>query len=140
MRAQRTARTGPEDALRAALRLLGADARTYRVDAPLPLGGLRRRADVLFPRTRVAVFVDGCWWHGCPGHYRTPRTNGPWWDAKVARNRARDRQTTRLLQAAGWTVVRTWEHEDPVHAARRAMFHVERRAALLYVEAYDLST
>lgn len=121
MRAQRSARTGPEDRLRAALRRAGVDHRTYRVDARLPLEGVRRRADVLFPRARVAVFVDGCWWHGCPDHYRTPRSNPGWWDEKIARNRARDLDTDRRLRDAGWRVVRGWEHEHPEHLAFRAV-------------------
>lgn len=72
-----------------------------------------------FPRARVAVMVDGCWWHGCPEHGTLPRANRAWWEAKVARTVARDRRNDRVLAAAGWIVVRTWEHEDPAEASRR---------------------
>lgn len=116
MSAQRTARTAPEDALARELRRLGVrtDGRRNR---PIPVA--RRSGDFVFPRHRVAVMVDGCFWHGCPRHHRPPRTNAAWWEAKVARNRARDRSTTRALRRRGWRVVRIWEHEDPAKAARR---------------------
>lgn len=77
----------------------------------------RRRADILFPRRRLAIFVDGCFWHSCPLHGTVPRTNNAWWATKLASNVARDRETDRRLFEAGWTVVRFWEHEDPVAAA-----------------------
>jgi DNA mismatch endonuclease (patch repair protein) len=88
----------------------------YRVDASLP-GLPRRRADVLFTRARVAVFVDGCFWHGCPEHKTAPTSNGAWWAAKLARNIERDRETDAHLRSLGWTVLRVWEHEDITHAA-----------------------
>lgn len=113
MQDQRARDTKPELALRRALHAAGL---RYRVDqAPLP--GLRRRADVVFTRRRVAVFVDGCFWHSCPEHGNQPRTNEQWWAAKLARNRARDADTDAELAAAGWRVVRVWEHEDPLAAA-----------------------
>lgn len=84
----------------------------YRVDAPLP-GMARRRADMLFGRARVAVFVDGCFWHACPAHESMPRANGRWWAEKLAGNVARDRETDAHLRASGWTVLRFWEHEQP---------------------------
>ncbi|HQL96452.1 MAG TPA: very short patch repair endonuclease [Candidatus Hydrogenedentes bacterium] len=68
------------------------------------------RPDFVFRRERVAVFVDGCFWHGCPKCYRRPKSNRKFWDAKAARNRARDAEVTRALRRAGWTVVRIWEH------------------------------
>jgi DNA mismatch endonuclease (patch repair protein) len=82
----------------------------YRVDAPLP--GLRRRADLLFARSKVAVFVDGCFWHGCPDHGTTPKSNTEWWTAKISANIERDRDTDHHLTAEGWTVIRVWAHED----------------------------
>lgn len=88
----------------------------YRVDAALP-GLPRRRADVLFARARVAVFVDGCFWHGCPEHKTAPAANSKWWAAKLARNVERDRDTDAHLRSLGWTVLRIWEHEDIEHAA-----------------------
>jgi DNA mismatch endonuclease (patch repair protein) len=88
----------------------------YRVDVPL-LPSLRRRADLVFPRARVAVFVDGCFWHGCPLHATAPKNNAAWWRNKLDRNVARDRDTDRRLIEAGWTVLRFWEHDDVLRAA-----------------------
>jgi DNA mismatch endonuclease (patch repair protein) len=83
--------------------------------------GLRRRADIVFTRARIAVFVDGCFWHGCRAHARLPRANGSWWRAKIGANRARDRHTTHRLKASGWSVIRVWEHEQASSAARRVI-------------------
>lgn len=90
----------------------------YRVDAQ-PVPGLRRRADLIFARAKVAVFIDGCFWHGCPAHMTWPIANADWWRGKIGRNRARDRDTDRRLAEAGWTVLRIWEHEAPEAAADR---------------------
>jgi len=79
----------------------------------------RRRADVLFTRAKVAVFVDGCFWHGCPEHKTSPANNAAWWTTKLARNVERDRETDAHLDALGWRVLRVWEHEDMRQAARR---------------------
>ncbi len=76
-----------------------------------PLAGLRRKADVVFTRRRVVVFVDGCFWHNCPVHCRHPTHNAEWWGNKLRCTAARDRDTTERLTEAGWTVVRLWEHE-----------------------------
>jgi DNA mismatch endonuclease (patch repair protein) len=115
MSRQRRTGTAPEIALRRELHRRG---RRYFVDrAPLP--GLRRRADLVFPRHRVAVYVDGCFWHCCPEHATYPRNNAQWWAEKLAGNVARDRDTDARLGAAGWTVVRVWEHEDAAAAADR---------------------
>lgn len=105
--------TAPEMALRRELHRRGL---RYRVDAPLP-GIPRRRADILFTRAKVAVFVDGCFWHGCPQHGTQPKNNGSWWQSKLAGNQARDADTNARLQAIGWTVLRFWEHEDFLEAA-----------------------
>jgi DNA mismatch endonuclease (patch repair protein) len=113
MSRQRTRDTEPEMLLRRELHRRGL---RYRVDAALP-GLPRRRADVLFTRARVAVFVDGCFWHGCPKHKTAPTTNGAWWAAKLARNIERDLGTDAHLRSLGWTVLRVWEHEDMKHAA-----------------------
>jgi len=105
MRRQRRRDTAPELGLRKALHRRGY---RYLVDAPLP-GMPRRRADLLFPRLKVAVFVDGCFWHGCPTHATAPTANHDWWRRKLNGNRARDRNTDHRLQDAGWTVIRIWE-------------------------------
>lgn len=107
--------TAPELALRSALHAYGL---RYRVQIPVP-GNRRRRIDIAFTRVRVAVFVDGCFWHGCPDHGTRPATNREWWDWKIKRNRDRDADTNLLLTKEGWTVIRVWEHEDPVRAAVR---------------------
>lgn len=84
-----------------------------------PLHGLRRRADIVFGPSKVAVYVDGCFWHSCPEHGTTPKSNRRWWVAKLAANVRRDRDTDRQLAEAGWHVVRVWEHESMGHAADR---------------------
>jgi DNA mismatch endonuclease (patch repair protein) len=109
MQLQRTRDTAPELALRQALHALGL---RYRVDRA-PLQGSLRRADIVFSRQRVAVYVDGCFWHGCPEHGTRSKSNATWWEEKLARVRARDTDTDRVLAEAGWIVVRVWEHEDP---------------------------
>ena len=113
MQLQRTRDTAPEVAVR---RLLHADGLRYRVDRS-PLPGLRRRADLVFSSARVAVYVDGCFWHGCPLHGTHPTANGKWWSDKIKGNKARDADTDRQLAAAGWLSVRVWEHDDPRSAA-----------------------
>jgi DNA mismatch endonuclease (patch repair protein) len=107
--------TAPELALRSALHRLGL---RFRVDVR-PVATIPRRADVVLRGDRVAVFLDGCFWHGCPTHFRAPSTNAGYWEAKIAGNRARDAATGALLEAAGWVVVRVWEHEPVDRAARR---------------------
>ena len=114
MTRQRRRDTGPEIAIR---RILFGSGLRYRVDAPLP--GMRRRADLLFRSARVAVFVDGCFWHGCPEHGTQPKSNAIWWAEKIAANIQRDRDTDRRLTEAGWQVVRVWEHEPAAQAAQR---------------------
>ncbi|GEL24785.1 hypothetical protein PSU4_37390 [Pseudonocardia sulfidoxydans NBRC 16205] len=125
MRSNKGRDTRPELALRSAVHALGL---RYRVGAR-PLPRLRRTADLVFTRARVAVFLDGCFWHGCPEHHTVAVTNSGFWAEKVATNRRRDRDTDERLREAGWVVLRVWEHEDPVEAARRveAVFR-ERRA------------
>lgn len=107
--------TAPELALRRELHRRGL---RYRIELPLP-GLPRRRADVVFPRAKVAVFVDGCFWHACPTHGTQPARNDVWWAAKLRRNVERDAETNAHLEALGWRVVRVWEHESTVAAADR---------------------
>lgn len=100
----------------------------YRVDCRLPM--TRRRADIVFARERVAVFVDGCFWHGCPAHMTWPTANAPWWRAKIHANTQRDRDTDARLRALGWRVLRFWEHQAMPTAAKRVLHVVllRRRA------------
>ena len=115
--------TKPELALRSAAHALGL---RYRVSAR-PLEGLRRTADLVFTRAKVAVFLDGCFWHGCPDHHTVAATNEAFWAEKVQSNRARDRDTDRRLADAGWISLRVWEHEDPGEAAGRIRTAVAAR-------------
>lgn len=115
MRGNRSKNTKPEMTLR---RLLYQRALRYRVDTR-PLPELKRRADIVFPGDRLAVFVDGCFWHGCPEHHRPSTKNALFWREKIDANRARDLDTNKRLMDAGWTVVRIWEHENAVESAER---------------------
>ncbi|MEU8599819.1 very short patch repair endonuclease [Streptomyces parvulus] len=107
--------TAPEVAVR---RLLHASGMRYRVNVPVP-GMPRRTIDIVFPRTKVAVFLDGCFWHGCPQHATHPKANAEWWRTKLDKNMARDAETTAHLQQEGWTVLRFWEHEVPETVAKK---------------------
>lgn len=123
MQSNRGRDTRPELALRSAVHALGL---RYRVNVR-PIPPLRRTADLVFTRARVAVFLDGCFWHGCPEHHTVAATNAEFWAAKVEGNRRRDRDTDQRLREAGWMSVRVWEHENPRDAARRVAAIVERR-------------
>lgn len=107
--------TKPEVLLRKALTKHGL---RYNIDKP-PLSSLRSKADVVFPKLQLAIFVHGCFWHGCPEHTRPTKSNTKWWADKIAKNRKRDEETARKLEEAGWRVERIWEHEDPEEAADR---------------------
>lgn len=124
MAGQRRRDTQPELALR---RGLWARGLRYRVDYRV-LPELRRRADLAFVGPRVAVFVDGCFWHRCPDHGTTPRANRAWWVAKLDKNVERDRDTDARLRAEDWVVVRVWEHEDPTDAVARVERAVRARS------------
>jgi len=120
MRLQRRRDTQPEVLVR---RLLFAAGARYRVNYPVPR--LRRRTiDIAFTRSRIAVFIDGCFWHGCPDHGTSPRANQEWWAAKIAANHDRDTTTTVHLADEGWLVLRFWEHEDPGSVAARILAEV----------------
>jgi len=115
MKAQRRRDTSCEVQLR---RLLHSRKLRYRLDIR-PEPSLRRRADIVFTRAKVAVFVDGCFWHGCPQHRSWPVNNADWWREKIKRNKDRDASTTTALKENGWIVVRIWEHDDAIRAAER---------------------
>jgi DNA mismatch endonuclease (patch repair protein) len=105
--------TRPELRLRRELHSLGF---RYRCQLRIIAGGTRVKPDVVFPRRRVAIFVDGCFWHGCPDHGNDPRANVGYWGPKLARNRERDRRVNDALAGSGWTVIRLWEHLTPREA------------------------
>jgi DNA mismatch endonuclease (patch repair protein) len=113
MQANKRRDTRPELRLRSALHALGL---RFRVDRR-PVAGIAGRADVVFTRRQMAVFVDGCFWHGCPVHYVAPGTNIGYWTAKVESNRRRDAAVTAALIGSGWRVVRVWEHDDAAASA-----------------------
>jgi DNA mismatch endonuclease, patch repair protein len=123
MRAQRERDTGIEREIRSRLHARGLRFRIHR----RLLKGSRREVDVVFPGAKVAVFVDGCFWHGCPEHGTWPRNNADFWRRKIEGNVERDRDTDARLEADGWMVLRVWEHEPPADAAARIADAVERR-------------
>jgi DNA mismatch endonuclease (patch repair protein) len=110
-------------------KLLHAMGLRYLVDAK-PLEGSPRRADVVFRRARVAVFVDGCFWHGCPEHGTWPKANEQFWRAKILANIERDAETNDRLRDRGWLVIRVWEHEDPSLAATRIARQVRSKVSM----------
>lgn len=127
MRGNRSRDTRPELLVRKAVHASGL---RYRVAAK-PLPGMRRTADLLFRPVRVAVFVDGCFWHGCPTHFVPPKTNPAYWKDKIGGNARRDRETDIRLQAEGWLVLRFWEHEDPQDCAAAVIEEVSDRKGKL---------
>ncbi|WP_240192867.1 very short patch repair endonuclease [Glycomyces sp. YM15] len=112
MRANKSKDTKPERLLRSAVHARGLRYRIHH----RPVTDLRRTADLVFTRAKVAVFVDGCFWHGCPEHYRPAQRNSEFWNTKIETNMRRDSDTRQKLEDAGWLVIRVWEHE-PVEAA-----------------------
>ena len=115
MEATKRRDTAAEMALRSALHRRGL---RFRVDQA-PIRGVRRRADIVFRKARVAVYVDGCFWHCCPIHGTWPKANAEWWREKLETNKARDADTDRKLRDVGWIPVRVWEHEAPQEVAER---------------------
>lgn len=115
--------TSPELALR---KLVHAAGLRYRVAAK-PLPRMRRTADMVFRPVRVAVFIDGCYWHGCPEHFVPPKTNPEYWRQKIAGNIQRDHDTDARLAAEGWTVLRFWEHQSAAECAKAVVDTVENR-------------
>jgi DNA mismatch endonuclease, patch repair protein len=126
MRANRKTDTKPELAIR---RILHRRGLRYRVNARLSLDETVVRPDLVFRSIKLAVFVDGCFWHGCPEHGTQPRANTAYWSEKLNRNRARDRRNDAALRLAGWTAMRIWEHEEPAEAADRIEATVRGLAA-----------
>ncbi|MEU1015958.1 very short patch repair endonuclease [Streptomyces sp. NPDC005898] len=115
MKKQRSRDTKPEMAVR---RLLHSAGLRFRLQRRIP-GMARSTIDIAFPGARVAVFMDGCFWHGCPEHATFPKANSAFWREKIDKNALRDTRTTAHLESLGWTVLRFWEHEDPELVAAR---------------------
>jgi len=124
MQGNRKTGTRPEVAVR---QLLHGSGLRYRKNARVVLPELSTTPDIVFARPRVAVFIDGCFWHGCEEHHRTPRSNAAYWEAKIARNRARDQNVNEALTKAGWEVLRVWEHVPPRDAAETIRQRVRAR-------------
>jgi DNA mismatch endonuclease, patch repair protein len=113
MRGNKRVDTKPEIAIRSLLHRRGL---RFRKDYTLRANGRVTRPDIVFTRRRVAVYIDGCFWHQCPEHGTRPRANAAYWEPKLRRNVERDREVDRALRAAGWTVIRMWEHDEPAWA------------------------
>lgn len=133
MKTVRQAMTSCEVALAVELRARGID---FTMDVPIE-GLERRRVDFAFASARVAVCVDGCFWHGCPKHGTWPTANGAWWRAKIEATRRRDADTDARLRALGWAALRVWEHEAPLDAARRVTEAIDSRDASGTTEEAD---
>jgi len=127
MQANRSRDTQPELLIRSTLHQRGL---RFCVDRQ-PVEGVRRRADIVFARAHIAVFIDGCFWHGCPEHGTWPKANAKFWREKIMANQRRDADTDRRLRKAGWEIIRIWEHEDPSKAADR----IERRVRRVMASA-----
>ena len=123
MQAAKSRDTAPEMALRSALHRKGL---RYRIDTK-PLRELNRRADIVFRSVKVAIFVDGCFWHGCPIHGTQAQANAEFWRLKIRQNQERDLDTANRLKDAGWKVIRIWEHEDPVVAGEKIVSLIRKR-------------
>lgn len=115
--------TRPERELRSALHRQGLRFRLHR----RVVADVRRQTDIVLGPARIAVFVDGCFWHGCPDHATQAKANAAFWRDKIAANKARDADTDERLRRAGWHVIRVWEHENPRKAARRIARVARRR-------------
>lgn len=126
MRSMPEQSTGPEMAVR---RLLFSKGQRYQVQYQVP-GASRRTIDIAFPRKKVAVFIDGCFWHGCTEHRNIPAHNRDWWKNKIEQNRSRDRDTDEKLRNAGWLVLRYWEHEPAERIVSEVLLAIESRVKL----------
>jgi DNA mismatch endonuclease (patch repair protein) len=126
MRSVRQSGTKCEEELSTNLRALGL---RFRVNEPV-VRSVSTRADILFRRVKIAVFVDGCFWHSCPKHFSVPTTNCSWWKEKLQSNHNRDVKLTLRLRSQGWIVIRVWEHEDMASAANWIARKIQERRTL----------
>lgn len=127
MRANRGRDTKPELAIRSQIHKAGL---RYAIDSR-PEPELNRRADLVFRKVKVAVYVHGCFWHGCQKHYSKPRTNRQFWVEKVKKNRRRDVDTLQYLKRKGWEVLIFWEHQDSSHCSQKIIRTVRTKKALV---------
>ncbi|MES2818726.1 MAG: very short patch repair endonuclease [Pseudomonadota bacterium] len=125
MKRVRSKNTGPELAVRKILFAAGLRYRIHYKPRAVSIG--RANIDIAFPGIKIAVFIDGCFWHGCPVHGTTPKANGEWWEAKLQSNRTRDNRITGILAAEGWQVLRFWTHETPKHITATVKYAVGKR-------------
>ena len=116
MKKQRIYDTKPESEIAKACFAKGL---RYRKNVEIP--EVKTRGDLVFRKHNLVVFIDGCFWHGCPWHYKTPKTRSEWWDAKTEKNRTRDKRKTKQLRKLGWKVIRIWEHTEPEKAAEKIL-------------------
>ena len=135
MQANRSFDSGSEALLRSKLHRLGLRFRKHVNVDP----AVKCRADITFKNARVCVFVDGCFWHGCPKHFRGPKTNRAWWAEKISDNRARDRRKTAALHRRAWKVIRIWEHDLTADGALRVARNIERIVLQRAGLSYDIS-
>jgi DNA mismatch endonuclease (patch repair protein) len=122
MRTNRHRDTAPERALRSKLHRTGL---RFRVNHPIAVAGRTVRPDIVFTRARLAVFIDGCFWHRCPNHATNPTANAAYWSAKLTANVERDRRITVAMRSEGWTVLRLWEHQSPEHGCHQVICALE---------------
>lgn len=127
MRANRRSNTQPELRIR---KLVHASGLRYRIDIK-PEKDLNRRADIVFRKAKVAVFIHGCFWHGCPRHFKSPKTNKRFWDTKIERNIQRDKETRNILRKRGWQVIEIWEHQSSESGARSVVRVVNERTSCI---------
>lgn len=130
MQAAKPIDTAPEKALRF---LLHQNGLRYRIHVR-PIKELNRTADIVFRSAKVAVFVDGCFWHGCPIHGTQAKANATFWRNKIKQNQKRDVNTTKRLKEAGWKVVRVWEHEDPGKVSKQICNIIAKRKKGLLIQ------
>lgn len=123
MKAVRSKNTAPEKALQTALRSKGLN---FQINVK-PIKYLNRKADIVINAAKVAIFVDGCFWHGCPIHGTHSKANPEFWENKIAQNKSRDLDTNYELKKYGWKVIRIWEHEDPELVSKMIFGIIKRR-------------
>jgi DNA mismatch endonuclease (patch repair protein) len=107
-------------------RILHASGLRYKVHAR-PIKDWNRRADMVFPRAKIAIFINGCFWHGCPKHFSAPKTNSEYWASKIMRNVERDSETALRLKSEGWLVIAIWEHENLGKKSEQVVRRIQKR-------------